>query len=140
MIALILAVAGPLLAETRFEFWPGAAYAPEVPTLKSVAGYEPGERITRPADIVRYMEALAAAAPARMKVFEYGRTWEGRPLIYAAIGSEANVARFAAIQAEMKRLADPRITGDAEAKRLMGGLPAIVWLAYGVHGNEISST
>ena len=39
---------------------------------------------------MRYMETLAAAAPARMKIFEYAKTWEGRKLIYAAIGSEAN--------------------------------------------------
>ena len=41
------------------------------------------------------MEALSAAAPARMKMFEYGETWEGRKLYYAAIGSEANIRRLA---------------------------------------------
>jgi hypothetical protein len=85
------------------------------------------------------MEALAAAAPARMKVFEYGKTWEGRKLVYAVIGSAANVKRLSAIQAAMQRLADPRRTSEPEARKLMAGLPAVVWLGYGVHGNEISS-
>src|SRR5207249_1361614 len=36
-------------------------------------------------------------------------------------------------------IADPRKTPDAEARKIMAGLPAVVWLSYGVHGNEISS-
>ena len=78
------------------------------------------------------MDALAAAAPSRMKVFEYGRTWEGRRLIYAVIGSEENIRRLNEIQSTMKRLADPRRTGDAEAKTLMTSMPALTWLAYGI--------
>jgi hypothetical protein len=31
------------------------------------------------------------------------------------------------------------VTTDTEARKLMTGLPALVWLGYGVHGNEISS-
>ena len=47
--------------------------------------------------------------------------------------------RLSDIQASMKKISDPRKTDDAEAKRLMTNLPAVIWLAYGVHGNEISS-
>src|SRR5947209_15290390 len=129
-----------LAAETRFEYWPGASYDPAIPTEKAVLGHDPGGRVSSPAEVVRYMEALAAAAPSRMKLFDYGKTWEGRRLIYVVIGSEANMARMAAIQAGMKRLADPRQMPDADARKLMNDLPAVVWLAYGVHGNEISSS
>src|SRR3712207_7208535 len=45
---------------------------------REVLGYEPGERITPHAGLMKYMEALAGAAPARMKIFEYARSWEGR--------------------------------------------------------------
>jgi hypothetical protein len=121
------------------EFLPGTQYDAAVPSFRSVLGYDPGERITRPEDLVRYMQALAAAAPGRMKVFEYGRSWEGRPLIYAVLGTETNIRRLAEIQAGMKKLADPRRTSAAEARALMEALPAVVWLGYGVHGNEISS-
>jgi hypothetical protein len=85
------------------------------------------------------MEALAAAAPHRMKVFEYGESWEGRKLIYAAVGSEANLRRLSEIKSAIQRIADPRKTPEAEARKLMAGMPAVVWLSYGVHGNEISS-
>jgi hypothetical protein len=121
-------------------FWPGAAYDAKIPTLRKVAGHDWGERITSHADIVRYMEALAAAEPNRVKMFDYGRTWEERRLIYVAIGSEANIRRIADLRAMMKKLADPRTTAEPEAKKLMASLPAIVWLGYGVHGNEISSS
>ena len=121
------------------EFWPGTAYDPAVPTLQKIAGYAPGERISWHANIVRYFEALAAAQPARIKVWEYAKTWEGRRLIYAAVGSEANIKRLDEIKSAMRKIGDPRQTGDAEARKLMATVPAVVWLGYGVHGNEISS-
>lgn len=72
----LLALAVSLVAQDRFEYWPGASYDPGVPTEKQVSGHSPGERITRPEDMVRYMEALAAARPRQMRVFDYGKTWE----------------------------------------------------------------
>ncbi|MDQ6675671.1 MAG: M14 family metallopeptidase [Acidobacteriota bacterium] len=137
--AILLAISFPLFAQSKFEYWPGTSYDPGVPTMRKVAGYEIGERISPHAEIVAYMEALAAAEPRRMKVFEYGQTWEGRKLIYAVIGSEANIRRLSEIKEGMARLADPRKTPDSAARERSAGLPAIVWLAYGVHGNEISS-
>ena len=122
-----------------FEYWPGSTYDPAIPTAKSVLGYDIGDRVSWHANIVRYMKALEAAAPARMKVFEYGKTWEGRPLIYAAIGSRENIRRLSDIKAAMHRLYDPRRTTEAEARKIIADLPAVIWLGYGVHGNEISS-
>ncbi|MBY0507125.1 MAG: peptidase M14 [Bryobacteraceae bacterium] len=126
-------------AQTKFEMWPGATYDPAVPTIQKVLSYAPGERIAAPEELVRYFDALAAAQPNRVKVFDYAKSWEKRRLIYAAIGSEANIKRLAEIQASMKRLADPRKTNAAEAQKLIASLPAVIMLAHGVHGNEISS-
>ncbi len=139
-IVLLLTLFIPVLsAETAFEFWAGAAYDSRIPTFQKVLGYAPGDRITTDDGILRYMEALAGAAPARMKVFAYGESWEGRKLIYAVLGSETNLKNLAGIRAGIERLADPRKTTDADARRLTATLPAVVWLGYGVHGNEISS-
>jgi hypothetical protein len=136
LVALFLA---PLYGEKAFEFWPGAAYDPKVPTMRQVLGYDPGDKVTGHAGLVKYMDALAAAVPARIKVFEYGESWEGRKLIYAAVGSEANIRKLGEIKSAIQRVADPRKTPEAEARKLIAGLPAVVWLSYGVHGNEISS-
>jgi len=138
-LPIALLAFAPLFAQKPFEFWPGASYDSKIPTFRQSLGYEPGDKISSHANILKYMDALATAAPARMKVFDYGETWEGRKLIYAAIGSEANIRRLTEIQAEMARIADPRKTPEADARKLMAGLPAIVWLSYGVHGDEISS-
>ena len=40
----------------------------------------------------------------------------------------------------MASLADPRRTDGSAADALIRDLPAVVWLGYGIHGDEISST
>ncbi|HEU0006321.1 MAG TPA: M14 family zinc carboxypeptidase, partial [Terriglobia bacterium] len=139
LLSLLSAHSLDLLAQADFEFWPGAKYDSNIPTFKQVLGCEPGERITSHAGIMKYLEALQEAAPGRLRVFEYARSWEGRKLVYAALGSEANLKQLEAIRSGMQKLADPRKTPEAEATRVMTSLPAVVWLGYGVHGNEISS-
>ncbi|MEO1135407.1 MAG: M14 family zinc carboxypeptidase [Pseudomonadota bacterium] len=121
-----------------FEFWPGATYDAAIPTLEDVAGHKIGERITWPRHIMAYFEALERAAPDRVRVWEYGRTWQGRPLIYAAISSSENIARLDAVRAGMQALADPRATGRVEADQLISSLPGTTWIASSVHGNELS--
>ena len=138
LICLVTALA--LKAQGRFEFWPGTVYDPAVPTFEKVLGYGAGEKLASHGDIVRYFEALAAASGGRMKVHEYARSWEGRKLFYAVIASEANQRRMAAIRGDIQKLADPRKTPEAEAKRIIAGMPAVVWLGYTVHGNELSGS
>ncbi|HPT27774.1 MAG TPA: M14 family metallopeptidase, partial [Bryobacteraceae bacterium] len=123
----------------KVEFWPGAQYDTSIPSPEKVLGFAPGLKHATHADIVRYFEALAAAAPSRVRVVEYGKTWEGRKLIYAVIGSESNIARIEQIKAGMKKLADPEKTSVAEAAKLIASLPAVISLSHAVHGNEISS-
>jgi hypothetical protein len=128
-----------LLCAQKFEYWPGVAYDAAIPTARAVLGHDIGDRVLSHGNLLRYTEALAAAAPRRMKVFDYGKSWEGRRMVYAAIGSEENIRRLPDIKAAMQRLYDPRKTTAAEAQKISGNLPAVVWLGYGVHGNEISS-
>ncbi len=136
--ALVVLFAAALAGQSKFEFWPGASYDPRIPTFRKVLGYDPGERISSHAELVRYLEALAVASP-RLKLYDYGRSWEGRKLVYAVVGSEANLKQLDDVRSGMKALTDPRRTSDADAARLISSLPAVIWLAYGVHGNEISS-
>lgn len=121
------------------EFYPGASYDPAIPTLKEVVGHAWGEQITSPHQVEQYLNALVKASP-KARLVRYGQTWEGRALYYLIIASETNLARLEEIKAGMQKLADPRTTTQAEAERLIAWLPAITWLAYGIHGNEISST
>lgn len=137
---LLFSVCLPLQAQGDFEYWPDTDYDPAIPTVLEVLGYQPGERITWHRDAIRYFNALAAAAPDRIQLVEYARSWQGRELIYAVLSSAENSATLGQAKRNMQALADPRITDQAAANRIIEQQPAVTWLSYGVHGNEISST
>lgn len=125
---------------TSIAMWPGAQYDRQIPTIEQILGYKIGERITSNEDILRYFDALAQAAPERIKIFNYGQSWEGRKLIYAVIGKPETIAHLEQFAADMQTLADPRKLNNQQAKALIDKLPSSVWLEHSVHGNEISST
>jgi len=107
-------------------------FDPAVPTLTQSAGHAPGTRITSPDQAIAYIRALAAAAPDRTRLVQYATSWEGRPLVYLVISAPQNIARLDAIQADLATIAAGRPGSGAAVP--------VTWLAYGVHGNEISST
>jgi zinc carboxypeptidase len=111
---------------------------PAVPRPDAVLGYSLGARFTSWDRIVAYLEALDAASP-RVKMWEYGKTYEGRPLKLLAISTPQNLERLEEIRADVQRLAEPSGLGTGEKDRTVKRTPLVVWLAYGVHGNESSS-
>ncbi len=109
-----------------------------VPSPAEALGYPLGARFTHWDRIVAYLETLDAASD-RVAMWEYGRTYEGRPLVLLAISDPGNLARLDALRRERLRLADPAALSAGERERLLKDLPVVAWLAYGVHGNESSS-
>lgn len=107
-------------------------FDPAIPTLTATVGHAPGTRITSPDQTYAYIKALAEAAPDRVRLVQYATSWEGRPLYYLVMSAPQNMARLDAIRADMATIAAGR-PGNGTA------MP-VTWLAYGVHGNEISST
>lgn len=97
------------------ELAPGTAYDRTVPTLEQVVGHDFREEITAPADVVRYMEALAEAAPDRTHLFQYAESWEGRPLVVMVIGSAERMARLDEVRADLRRLAHPEGLSDVRS-------------------------
>ncbi len=140
VILVLVSLGSRSLAQEDFVYWPNPDYDPSIPSVEQVLGYEPGDRITWHSDTIRYFEALQQAAPDRVLLQEFARSWEGRQLIYAVISSPDNIANLDAIKSNMQRLADPRITDEDAAAALIESQAAITWLSYSVHGNEISST
>ncbi len=118
---------------------PGTRYDPSIPTLRQVVGHDVTEAITTPDQVVAYFRALAAAAPERSRLIEYGRSFEGRPTILLVIGSAERIARLEAVKADLKRLADPRGLDAADTEALVRDLPVVVALVHNVHGNEVST-
>lgn len=119
--------------------WPGAKYDVAVPSVQSVLGYAPGQHISSYDEMMRYLQALAAAVPERVKLVQYATSWEGRKLIYLAIGNAQRIAELETFARDMHTLANAK-TSKATADNLIQTLPSSVWLGYSVHGNEISST
>lgn len=115
----------------------GADHDPDIPPPRSVLDFAVGERVATSQQIAAYARRLAEASE-RVELVEYGRSFEGRPLVYLVISRPAHLARRDEIQDGMARLADPRETGPEEREQLIGELPAVAWLGYSIHGNESS--
>ena len=109
-----------------------------VPRPDEFLGYPLGSRFTHWERILDYLTALDATSD-RVQLAEYGRTVEGRRLALLAISTPGNLGRLDEIRREHQRLADPDRLDKGERERLAERLPAVVWLGYGVHGNEASS-
>ena len=142
---LFFSIAAALLAATAnaqhdFEYWPNADYDPSIPTVESILGYAPGERITWHKDALRYFRALESSQPDRVSVHRYASSWEGRELVYVVISSAENMRRIDDIKRDMQSLRNAADTSRVDADRIIQSGPAITWLAYGIHGDEISST
>lgn len=109
-----------------------------VPSPSRFLGYPLGSRFTHHARLVAYLEALAAASP-RVSLWEYGESYEGRSLLLLAVTSPENMERLEEIRLRHMRLAAPTRRSEPEVEALVFTQPTVVWLGYGVHGNESSS-
>ncbi|HEX7828113.1 MAG TPA: M14 metallopeptidase family protein [Thermoanaerobaculia bacterium] len=103
----------------------------QAPTPEELLGYKMGERFTPHHRILGYFEELTKRSKL-VTMQQIGETYENRPLVLATITSEKNHANLDAIRRNAAMLA----RGESGASTDM---PAIVWLAFGVHGNESSS-
>ncbi|MCH7631661.1 MAG: hypothetical protein IIB59_00485 [Planctomycetes bacterium] len=111
-----------------------------IPTPQSVVGHTMGDGAIRYEPLVRYLHTLADASPL-VTLTPYATSHEGRTLYYLTITSVDNHARLDAIKADNAKLADPRTLGpSAAADTIIDSLPGIAWLAYSIHGDELSST
>lgn len=115
-------------------------YDEAVPTPESVIGHPVGATAVRYDALVKYLRALEEASPY-VTMTPYAESHEGRTLYYLTIATEQNHRRLEEIRAGAARLADPRLlTGDPDAEQLVSSLPGIAWMAYSIHGDELSGT
>lgn len=110
-----------------------------IPTPEEFFGYKLGERFTPYTRILDYFHELAKDS-SLITVHQFGETYEHRPLVLVVIASPKNRAALDTIRQNVVSLADPSATSPARAAEIAHSTPAIVWLAYGVHGNESSSS
>lgn len=91
-----------------------------------------GNQFTPHHYVADYVEYVAENSP-RVQMIEYGRTREDRPLLLAFITSPDNLQNIESIRE--KHLASIGATDGAA-----GNDKAIVWLSFGVHGNEAGAS
>lgn len=119
-------------------FLAAAAHA-QVPTPDEFLGYKIGERFTAYSRILDYFDELAKRSKL-ITVERFGETYEHRPLVLAVITSPKNREALNTIRANVAALTDPSATTPDRAAQIAKSTPAIVWLAFGIHGNESSSS
>tara|TARA_B100001287_G_scaffold36958_1_gene26376 strand:- start:376 stop:3231 length:2856 start_codon:yes stop_codon:yes gene_type:complete len=98
-----------------------------------------GERVASPEQIENAINAYKQQSN-KIKVINYGKTHEGRPLHALIISSPNNIAQLDTIKQNLSVLSDASKTTNKEAKKIIASLPAIAWMAYSIHGNETSGS
>ena len=109
----------------------------KIPDPKAFLGYHIGTpgKLTPPETINAYFRELAKHSK-NVEVVSIGKSHGGREMIVAFIGSKKNLRRLDAIVEANHRLADPRNTDEAEARKLADETPPLFWMTAGLHSPE----
>ncbi len=112
----------------------------EPPTPEAFFGHRMGAdyKVLDWQKVVDYFAALEKGS-TRVKVKEYGRSTENRPMIAAIISTPETIRRLDRYQQIQKRLADPRTTTPEQARALEAEGKAIVLITCSVHATEIAA-
>ncbi|RLD84888.1 MAG: zinc carboxypeptidase [Bacteroidetes bacterium] len=105
-----------------------------VPSPEEFLGYPIGDYHSRYDQVVAYLEKLAEISD-KASLYEYGKTNENRKLLMLTITSKNNLQNLEVIKKKHLEVVDmnTNITDFSD-------LPIFINMAYGVHGNEPSST
>ena len=90
-------------------------------------------------EIDTYLRSLADKSD-RVLLEPHGATHEGRELYHLIISTPENLARLEEFRTAMAKVADPEQTPIAEMERLVADMPAFCYLAYSIHGDEVSGS
>jgi hypothetical protein len=86
-----------------------------------------------------YCRALAASSP-RVRLFNIGRSEEGRDIVLLAIADEEGIRDLERLKAATASLADPRHTDAAAAEQLVATARPIYYINAALHSDETGST
>jgi hypothetical protein len=105
-----------------------------------VFGFEPGAdyKLATYDQSIAYFKTLAAASKY-VKLFEAGKTTQGRTMYFALISSPENLDRIERYRQIAQRLAHPQLTED-HARELAREGKAFVHLDGGLHSTEVAGS
>src|SRR5688572_7303174 len=107
-----------LIAQTepKFDFYARGPYRENVPRPQSILRFDVGDHHTTYAQMEQVIDAIAKAAPDRVKILGMGTTDEHRMKHLVGISASENIARLEEVKAPNTRLSDtrtPRAGDDA---------------------------
>ena len=109
-------------------------YNPAIPKPKDIIYHEPGEWHVTHDRLVNYMQAIAKAAPDRVKLELMGFTYESRPQVLLIITSPQNHQRLEEIRQQHVQLCDPARSASLDIEHM----PIVLYIGHSIHGNESS--
>lgn len=135
IIIIILTFFSYTIADAQQYYFPDTRnFDPSIPSPEQFLGYPIGSHFTRYDKVVEYLKELARVSN-KAKLTVIGKTHEERELVILAISSPENRTNLEEIRKTHLKLADPTLPAPDYTN-----LPAVVYLGYGIHGNETSST
>ncbi|WMI65791.1 M14 family metallopeptidase [Aestuariibaculum sp. YM273] len=105
---------------------------PDIPTPKSIIGFDIGKWHISHDKVIQYMYALANASD-RITIENRGTTFEDRPLLLLTITSPKNHSNLESIRTEHLAATDDNAPEDFNR-------PLVVYQGFSIHGNEPSGT
>ncbi|MFQ5511067.1 MAG: M14 family zinc carboxypeptidase [Candidatus Krumholzibacteriia bacterium] len=110
---------------------------PDVPSPRQFLGYIPGTpgRLTHYTRIKEYYEALAGAS-RNTRLFSIGKSNEGKEMVVMVIAEENVLDDLGRYAAYTRRLADPRVTTEADAESIIQQARPIYYITGGLHSTE----
>ncbi|OQP51330.1 zinc carboxypeptidase [Niastella yeongjuensis] len=109
-------------------------YNPAIPKPASIIYHEPGEWHVTHDRLINYMQAIAKAAPGRVKLEVIGFTYETRPQVLLIITSPQNHQRLEEIRQQHLQLSDPTKSAALDITHM----PIVLYIGHSIHGNESS--
>ena len=109
-------------------------YNPAIPKPKEIIHHHVGEYHVTHDRLVNYMQALAKAAPERVKLEQMGYSYEGRPQVLLIISSPKNHQNLEQIRQQHIQLTDPLKSASLNTDNM----PVVLYIGHSIHGNEPS--
>ncbi len=113
---------------------PGIDYDQNIPAPSDFLGYQIGEWHINHTLLSQYMHLIAESSD-RAVIYEYARSYQHKPLLHLIITSEENQKNLEEIRQNHLALTNPDISAGIDVRNM----PAVIFLGYGVHGNEPSA-
>jgi len=132
---LIVSVTLVSFAQEKLDYFlpTDVTYNKEIPAPDEFFKQQLGEWHLTHDQVLHYMYKIAEISD-RAIIYEYARSHENRPLVHLVFTSEANHTHLDELKSLHLNYSNP------EEEIPIEGVPLVVSLTYGVHGNESSGT